>query len=46
MRKVLEQEIELTKKQPNLENMLAALQHIFDEVFPRCVRCGETEDYQ
>ena len=26
--------------------MLAALQRIFDEVFPRCVRCGETEDYQ
>ena len=45
-KKALEQEIELTEKQPNLENMLAALQNVFDEVFPRCVRCGETEDYQ
>ena len=46
MKKVLHQEMKLYRRQTNLENMLAALQRIFDEVFPRCVRCGETEDYQ
>ena len=43
MRKVLHQEMKLYRRQTNLENMLAAVQRIFDEVFPRCVRCGETE---
>ena len=38
--------MKLYRRQTNLENMLAAVQRIFDEVFPRCVRCGETEDYQ
>ena len=46
MKKLLHHEMKIYRSQTNLENMCAALQRIFDEVYPRCVRCGETEDYQ
>ena len=44
MGKFLQQEMEGVEA--NLTNLLAAIQYIFDQMYPRCVRCGETEDYQ
>ena len=44
MGKFLQQEMEGVEA--NLTNLLAAIQYIFDQMYPRCMRCGETEDYQ
>ena len=44
--KYLDMELEMNNVESNLTNMLAVVQHIFDEFYPRCVCCGDTEDYQ
>ena len=46
MGKFLAQEMESNGAEANLTNMLAAIQYILDQMYPRCTRCGETEDYQ
>ena len=44
--KYVDHQIEEDRADININNLLVATQKVFDTLYPRCMRCGETEDYQ